>query len=180
METPVDKLNFDAFGQDEKTTYLPISKPIFVNSDFRVKFSDNFHGSVPSRTRQKVREMALKDYKLSVTHSDLKMEQRADVYFRDIIYYLEHQRVPPNKVHAKQILSQDENYCMIGDMLFRLPLPQEIKMIDRLRLQLVTPESLAEVVISAKHDRFQGSEHAGFLRSLLAIKRKYYIHDLAN
>ena len=141
----------------------------------RSSFLDTFHGSVPSSTRQKVCEMALKNHKLSVNHSELKLEQRSDPYFSDTIYRLEHQIVLP-----KGILSPDENYCMNSDLLFSLPIPQDIKMIAHLRLQLVVLESLAAVVISAKHDKFQGSGHAGFLRSLLAIKRKYYIHDLAN
>ena len=119
--------------------------------------------------------MALKNHKLSVNHSEFKLEQRSDPYFRDITYRLEHQIVPP-----KGILSPDENYCMNGDLLFSLPRPQDIKIIAHLRLQLVILESLAAVVISAKHEKFQDSGHVGFLRSLLAINRKYYIHDLAN
>ena len=178
FEKPVDTLNFETFG-NEHTTHLPIPRPLLSKTD-EIKFANKFHGSVPARTREKVRELALKDYKLSVTRQDVRREQILCPYYRDVINYLEHQILPTNKTQAKRVISQEDNFCMIGDLLFRLPRPQDIDRDDRLRLQLVIPDSLAEIVISAKHDRFQGTGHAGFIKSILSIKRKYHIHDLAN
>ena len=40
--------------------------------------------------------------------------------------------------------------------------------------------SVCPRLFSAKHDKFTGTGHAGFLRCLLSTKRKYYIYDLAN
>ena len=101
-------------------------------------------------------------------------------YYKDIINYLEHQILLKNKTQAKHIISQENNFCMTGDLLFRLPRPQDIDRDDRLSLQLVIPDSLAEIVIAVKHDRFRGTGHAGFIKSLMSIKRKYHIHDLAS
>ena len=99
---------------------------MFDNENIDVRFLDRFRGSVPVRTRNKIRELALKDYKLGVTKDDIKCEQHLDPYFRDLIAYLQHRILPTNKQHAKRIISQEEYYCLIGDVLFRLPRPHEV------------------------------------------------------
>ena len=81
VSKPVDLLNYETFG-DNAITYLPESKSLFDNENIDVRFSDRFRGSVPVRTRNKIRELALKDYKLGVTKYDIKREQRLDPYFR--------------------------------------------------------------------------------------------------
>ena len=59
VSKPFD-LNYETFG-DEKITYLPESKSLFDNENVDSRFSDRFHGSVPVRTRNIIRELALND-----------------------------------------------------------------------------------------------------------------------
>ena len=179
MSTPVDSFENKSLDGQQRT-YFPETKPLFDDDSVSIKFSNKFHGSVPERTRQKVRALALKDFNIDISKDSLRTGQRNDPFYRDLIAFLEHRILPTNKQHAKRILNQEEHYCLIGDVLFRLPRHQDIHDVTRLRLQLVIPESLADAVISAKHDKFLGTGHAGFLRCLLSIKRKYYVHDLAN
>ena len=177
MSSPIDAVNNNAFG-DIINTFEP--KPLYENDNLKVQFADRFHGSVPARTRDKVRELALKDYNIGISRDDLRRNQRMCPYLRDLITYLEHRILPTNKQQAKRIINQEENYCLIGDILFRIPKCLDLYDDSKLRIQLVIPETLADFIISAKHDKFMGLGHAGFLRCYLSIKRKYYIHDLAN
>ena len=172
-------MNYETFGGD-KITYLPESKSLFDNENVDVRFSDRFHGSVPVKTRKKIRELALMEYKMGSTKDDLKHEQRLDPYSRGLIAYLQHCILPINGQYAKRIISQEEHYCLIGDISFPLPRPHDVDNDSKLRLQLVILEHLSEIIISAKHEKFMGTGHASFLRCLLSIKRKYYIYDLAN
>ena len=133
VSKPVDLMNYETFG-DNAITYLPESKSLFDNENIDVRFSDRFRGSVPVRTRNKIHELALKDYKLGVTKDDIKREQRLDPYFRDLIAYLQHRILPTNKQHAKIIISQEEHYCLIGDILFRLPRSHDVDDDSKLRL----------------------------------------------
>ena len=88
--------------------------------------------------------------------------------------------VPVNKHHARRILNLEDHDCMIGDILFRMPKCDNPFDDNKLRLQLVIPDALANSVIAAKHDQFLGTGHAGFVKCLNTIKRKYYITDLTN
>ena len=179
MVVPVDTLYQRSVG-DNKMIYLPEHKSLFDNKNIKVKFSDRFHGSVPQRTRNQIRGLALKDYKIGINKDDLCREQRLDPNFRNLITYLEHRILPANKEYAKRILNMEEHYCMIGDILFSFPNCNDPYDETKQRLQLVIPDALANSIISAKHDQFLGTGHAGFLRCLNTIRRKYFIHDLDN
>jgi hypothetical protein len=174
----VDVKNSDVYGH-ETLTFLPEPRPLF-ESNPNVKFCDKFHGSVPPRARDKVRDLACRNYTLDLDKSDIKREQRLDSRYRNLIVYLEHRILPNQKQMAQRIMNQEENFCLIDDLLFRLPRLSDIHNPAKMRLQLVIPDSLADNVIAAKHTKFMGVGHSGFLRSLMAIREKFYIHDLAN
>ena len=80
-----------------------------------------------------------------------------NAYFCDLIAYLQHRILPTNEQRAKRILHQEEHYCPINDILFRLPRPRDIEDDTKLRLQLVIPDHLFDYIISAKHDKFMGT-----------------------
>ena len=140
MSMPVDTL-YHRTASDDKVIYLPDNKPLFHADN--VKFSNKFHGSVPKRICDKIRELALKDYNISIDKNDLRREQRLDPIFRDLITYLEHMIMPVNKHHARRILNLEDHYCMIGDILFHMPKCDNPFDDNKLRLQLVIPDTLA-------------------------------------
>ena len=66
MSIPVDTMNNHRFDMQPET-YFPATKQLFDNPDVSVNFSNKFHGTVPERTRDKVRELALKNYNIQIT-----------------------------------------------------------------------------------------------------------------
>ena len=124
VSNPVDLINYETFG-DDKITSLPESKSLFYNENVDVWFSDRFRGSVSGRTRNKICELALRDYKIGITKDDFRREQRLGPYFHDLIACLQHRILPTNRQHAKIIISQEEHCCLTGDILFPLSRPND-------------------------------------------------------
>lgn len=175
--TPVDTLNDTEYGTT-RITYLPESKPLFDNNEMNVKFSDKFHGSVPHTVRQQIRNLVYTDYRLNITKETLIREQRSDLFLRPLIFYLLDRIIPANRQLARKILNMEDSYILVDGVLFRVPRSTDILDDLKVRIQLVIPEKLAEYVISHKHDAFQGAAHQSYLKTLLSIKRKYYIYNL--
>ena len=99
MSTPVDSFENQSLDAQE-TTYFPEPKPLFDDDITPMKFSNKFHGSVPERTRQKIRELALKDFNVNISKDSLRMGQGSDPYYGDLITFLGHIIVPRNKQHT--------------------------------------------------------------------------------
>ena len=178
VDVSLDKQRTERRSSEKK--YLPQRLGRDFHKHSQIIFSDSFHGSVPAKTRSKLRSLALKNYDAQIKIEDVIQEQRTDPYLRDIITYLEHRVLPQNKIHAKRIQSLEDHFIMIGKVLFRLPRPQDVENEYKLRIQLAIPDSLADIIIRQKHERFFSLSHAGYLRCLLSIKKKYFIHNLAN
>ena len=173
----IDVQNNEAYG--EPITFLPDPKPILGNKS-EIKFSDRFHGSVPQRVRDSIKELVSKSYTTDLDSDDIRRHQRMCNRYRDIIRYIEEGYLPTQKCQAKRILNQDDSFVMIGKLLFRLPKIEDIDNPQKLRVQLVIPDSLADLVIGHHHSSVMGSCHAGYLKSLLNIRKKYYIANLGN
>ena len=162
------------------TEYSTVDQQLIDDPKAKITFSPKFAGSVPRATRQKIIEMAKADYSVNIDRNDVRRHQRMDPYFKPLITYLTDRVLPANKMAAKRILVQEDHYCMISDLLFRLPNPESAKLLNKFKLQLVIPESLSDSIIWKEHCQTYGVSHSGYLKCLNAIKKKYYIYDLGN
>ena len=162
------------------TEYRVVDQQLIDDPRAKVTFSPRFAGSVPRNTRNKIIEMARTDYSINISKEEVQNQQRLDPYYRPLITYLHDRILPVNKAAAKRVLNQEEKFCLISGLLFRLPRLDHSENLNKFKLQLVIPETLCERIIWRIHCDFYGVGHAGFIKCLVAIKQKYYIHDLAN
>ena len=77
-------------------------------------------------------------------------------------------------------MNQADHFDLVDNLLYKLPNVSSIHDSRKSNLRIVIPESLANTVIANKHNNLDGSGHCSFVRILYNIKRKYYIHNLAN
>ena len=176
---PVDSQNRSEFGTNHRV-FLPENRHIFDSVPRKLIFADKFHGTVPERTRQKVRELATAGYKLPISIEQVREEQRIDPQFRDVYAYLKDRILPSTKSATKKVMNQVDNFMLLDGVLFKIPKTDDLYDSVKLRVQLVIPDTLANVIIQEKHEHFLGSGHAGFIKCLMLIKDKYHIFDLAN
>ena len=81
--------------------------------------------------------------------------------------------LPHNKQVAKRVLTQEDRYVRIGDILHRIPNPQHFHDELNLRLQLVIPSSMGDYIVESKHSSFTGLGHAGFIKTFYALRRSF-------
>ena len=77
----VDVRNVQRFGH-ERELYTPQPQGPFQNS--QTTFSDTFHGSVPHRVRNKMRDLTSQSYFIDIDKETIKSEQKSDPTFRDL------------------------------------------------------------------------------------------------
>ena len=77
-------------------------------------------------------------------------------------------------------MNQTDHFDLVDDLLYKLPNAFSLHDTRKSNLRIVIPESLANTVIANQHNNLDGSGLGGFVRTLYNIKRKYYIHNLAN
>ena len=141
---------------------------------------DQFHGSVPHRVRNKMRDLTSKSYSLDIDKETIKSEQKSDPTFRDLYNFLKFKHIPLQKHVYGRVMNQTDHFDLVDDLLYKLPNASSLCDTRKYNLRIVIPESLANTVIANQHNNLDGSGHCGFVRTLYNIKRKYYIHNLAN
>ncbi len=173
----IDKKHEEKFPNP--VTYYPDFRPLF-SPDPSIKFDTRFHGSVPPRAREKVREICSSQYYTDISKQTIINELQNDPYYRDIYLFLKHKRVPSRKDDYKRVMLQATNHVLIGDCLFKIPRPDQINDPRSDNLRLVIPDKLAPSIIANVHSNLMGASHSSFVRTLNMINRRYQIHDLGN
>ena len=171
-DVSLDVLNARSFYKNG--VIRPVKRPL-LDKGQKIKFQ----GSVPESCRKKIREFVESNYDdMCISREDISKGQEADPYFRDLIIYLKHRILPQKKALAKRILSQEDCHLYINKLLWRLP-NGDGEGGERFRMQLCIPEALAGQVIEQIHGTYLEAAHSAYLATLLAVKRKFYIHNLS-
>ena len=121
-----------------------------------------------------IKGKVLQDYNLPLSARTVKQEQRTSHNFKQIIDYIEHGRLPNRKRKMKAIIAQAENFIICDGLLFRLTLTADK---EDCKLALCIPQSLATKIIELHHNTLF-SNHAGITKTLVTIRKKYYIPNL--
>ena len=159
----------------ERPGILPEETAMFQNQTPTLTFPDKFHFTVPRRTQQRIRDILKQKFNSRLSLELVIEEQRNCPYLRPLILYLEHRKLPNAKQEAKRVLNMEDNYFLVDRALMKIPNPTKFNRGDS-RIQLVIPESLAEEIIKQKHCC---TGHSGFAKSMMAIRRNFYIHQLS-
>ena len=173
----VDVSNSQRFGH-ERELYTPTPQGPLHNS--QTTFSDKFHGSVPHRVRNKMRDLTSKSYSLDIDKETIRSEQKSDPTFRDLYNFLKFKHIPLQKHIYRGVMNQTDHFDLVDDLLYKLSNASCLHDTRKSNLRIVIPESLANTVIANQHNNLDGSGHCGFVRTQCNIKSEYYIHNLAN
>ena len=122
-----------------------------------------------------IKDRAISDFNINVKQKELKLEQRKDASYRDIIRYLSCDLLPSDKKSAKSIMHRAEDYTLVDDILFRVPTQQKDGKPER--IQLCVPESLINTILDCHHTSILGG-HQGVTRTCEELRRKYYFRNM--
>ena len=122
-----------------------------------------------------IKNRALSDFNVSTTQKELKLEQRKDPTYKDIIQYLACDMLPNDKASARNIMHRAEEYALVEDILFRVP--QQQKSGKPERIQLCIPDSLVGHILDCHHTSILGG-HQGITRTCEELRRKYYFRNM--
>ena len=96
-----------------------------------------------------IKNRAISDFNINTTQQELKLEQRKDPQFKDIIQYLACDILPKDKKSARNIINRAEEYSLVDNVLFRVPTQQKSGKPER--IQLCIPESLVTQILDCHH-----------------------------
>ena len=122
-----------------------------------------------------IKNRAISDFNVSTTQKELKLEQRKDPSYKDIIQYLACDMLPKDKLSARNIMHRAEEYALVEDILFRVP--QQQKSGKPERIQLCIPDSLVGQILDCHHTSILGG-HQGITRTCEELRRKYYFRNM--
>ena len=122
-----------------------------------------------------IKDRAISDFNINVDQQKLKLEQRKDQTYRDIIRYLSCDMLPTDKKSAKAVIHRSEDYTLVDDILFRVPTQQKEGTPER--IQLCVPDSLITSILDCHHTSILGG-HQGVTRTCEELRRKYYFKNM--
>ena len=107
---------------------------------------------------------------------DMGLAQRICEDFRDIMTYLEEQRLPADNTKARKIILESENYIITDGLLYRLyhPRNDRLKQLNPVQKLLCIPMAYKQELIDGYHKL---NNHPGFQRLYNTIRSKYYLKD---
>ena len=142
----VDVRNAQRFGH-EREMYTPQPQDPLQNS--QTTFSDKFHGSVPHKVTNKMRDLTSKSYSLDIDKETIKSEQESDPTFRDLYNFLKFKHIPLQKHVYRRVMNQTDHFDLVDDLLYKLPNVSSVHDMRKSNLRIVINESLANTVITS-------------------------------
>ncbi len=107
-------------------------------------------------------------YKPPFALDTLRKSQRKELFFSDIIKYLEDNHLPVNKKCQNSIIAEAENYLLFNTLLFHFTV-KSIKTVEH-KLALCIPLELSDVIFELYHLALMTS-HQGLTRTYLKLDR---------
>ena len=99
--------------------------------------------------------------------------------FRDIYHYITDRKLPSGNKAQNCIRAEALNYVVVNNFLFRID-TQKDKDRDKGNLfLLVIPEKYEPIIFNTYHDSLLAG-HQGPFRTVMAIRQKFFIHNLMN
>ena len=127
-----------------------------------------------SRILQSVAHRCVTDFSLPLSHTELKIHQQKDPFFKRIYNFLSCGMLPSDSRQAKTVKKQGNNYLLANNLLFKIDFTEDGK---SFKLTLCIPEALVPVIIEKHHSTLYSS-HQGIQRTFLKIRQNYYCHKL--
>jgi hypothetical protein len=154
------------------------ASPIFGDTK-HFHFNSSFHGTTPKRARQTVIHSLKNRFKNHLTLETLSNELRRDPYYKDLFNYLKYNVLPKTKNKVNSVLNMADNFCLINDILFKIPeLKKETSLLGE-KLKLVVPSTLGRYIIRLHHNNPLLGGHRKFSKTLSLINKNYYMNGLA-
>ena len=119
-----------------------------------------------------IRKKLLKGMHLALTIKEIQAGYLSSLYFKDIYFYLAHNRLPNKKAAMKRVELLVERYIMLDSLLFKLTtVPGKESAV------LAIPEVCADKIITLYHSNlFAG--HQGVIKTYLTMSDRFYIPNL--
>ena len=188
-QTPKDIIDSERGQNDIDLDILPTLEEIYVpdSLDHRPKEMNQLFKDV-KRIRYRfpkqreidplikvIKDRAISDFNTSITQQELKLEQRKDPNYKDIIQYLACDVLPHDKKSARNTMHRAEEYTLVDDILFRVPSQQKKGKPER--IQLCVPDTLVSQILDCHHTSILGG-HQGITRTCEELRRKYYFRNM--
>ncbi len=114
-------------------------------------------------------------YNLPFALDTLRKSQRKDVFFSDIIKYLEDIQLTINKKRQSSIIAEADNLLLFNTLLFHFT-AKSTKTVDH-KLALCIPLDLSDGIFELYHSGLMTS-HQGLTRTYYKIKHDFFIRNL--
>ena len=95
--------------------YTPQPQDPLQTSD--ITFTNKFHGSVPHRVRNTMRELSSKSYSLDIDKEIIKGQQKTDPTFRNLYNFFKFKHIPLQRHVYRRVINQAEHFDLIDDIL---------------------------------------------------------------
>ena len=119
-----------------------------------------------------IRKKVLKGMHLPLMIKEIQAGYLSSLYFKDLYFYLAHNRLPSKKATMKRVELLAEKYIMLDSLLLKLTtVPGKESAV------LAIPEVCADKIITLYHSNlFAG--HQGVIKMYLTISDRFYIPNL--